>query len=165
MFLYQPLFSDFESVFESAFFELFFAADFFEGALAEVFDLLSDLVSDVFFSSRFAESSASLTVSGWGFAIIAVAQGFFMHPAFALSTAAVTADTLPVTISVTRRPPSFLSQLTRVTSALLHIISSASTAATTPLTSTNPNDFINNFASMEFFGVNYFWKISFCQKR
>ena len=58
------------------------------------------------------------------------------------ATASVTSDTDPVTITVTILPPSFLSHVTNSTAELLHMMSSASTAATTPETSIKPRAFI-----------------------
>lgn len=57
-------------------------------------------------------------------------------------TASVTADTSPSTIIVTSRPPSLRSHDASSTSAVLHMMSSASIAATTPVISINPYDLL-----------------------
>jgi len=55
---------------------------------------------------------------------------------------AQTADTSPSTIIVTSRPPSLRSHDASSTSAVLHMMSSASIAATTPVISINPYDLL-----------------------
>ena len=58
----------------------------------------------------------------------------------AASTASVTAATSPCTIMVTSRPPSLRSHDASSTSAVLHMMSRALIAATTPVISINPYD-------------------------
>ena len=93
-----------------------------------------------FLVNREADSATSLSVSGCGFAITAFATGRLIALAAAVSTACVTAETEPRTISVTSLPPSFLSHVTSSTSAVLHRMSSASIAAVTPVLPENPEE-------------------------
>ena len=93
------------------------------------------------------KSYGLIEISGVVAALDALDTGRLIARAFAASTAAVTAATSPSTMIVTSLPPSFLSQVASVTSAALHMISSASSAATTPDISIRPYDFLMHLHS------------------
>ena len=76
-------------------------------------------------------------VSGWGAAINK--SDLISALCFAASTAAVTLATEPLTIIVTSLPPSFFSQVMKVTAAALSIVSRTFMALHRLGSSTNPN--------------------------